>query len=364
MKYSIIVPLYNRCKIITTCIEGLMDTLYKDFEVIIVDDGSTDVSYEVSKQLSRKYPNVRVFRQENKGVSAARNLGIEKAQGEYIMFVDSDDTYVPNALCDIDKLLADDQDLLMFRYKGGSYESRSWKRRILPKTKTDVIIQGNKDAVNWIFTTLNPYEIPFYTVWGKVFKKSIIDGNSIRFVEGLSLGEDQIFTCEYLQYVNVLRYVNIPYYNIIFWPKSKRSFGLGSCHRTPDNFLRNQRANYDALIKLANATKLDSVHEYAVNYILDRPITRVLLRNADFRNKNRIGYSELKSVTKSKIVPLLRLEEDNISRLKAKDISFYCTMILTEKPFWVVYCLMCLQQNTINVISPYWAAICRRLKRK
>ena len=210
MKFSIIVPLYNRCKIIPTCIEGLMDTSYKDFEVIIVDDGSSDASYEVSMDLSQKYQNIRVFRQENKGVSAARNLGIDKAQGEYIMFVDSDDTYVPNALCDIDKLVADDQDLLMFRYKGGSFESRSWKKRILPKTKTDVKIKGNKDVVNWIFTTLNPYEFPFYTVWGKVFKKSVLDENNIRFVEGMSLGEDQIFTCEYLQYVDVFRYTLIP----------------------------------------------------------------------------------------------------------------------------------------------------------
>lgn len=364
MKYSIIVPLYNRCKILPTCIEGLMDTSYKDFEVVIVDDGSSDASYEVSRELSQKYSNVRLFRQENKGVSAARNLGIDKAQGEYIMFVDSDDTYVPDALCDIDKLVADDQDLLMFRYKGGSYESRPWKNRILPRKITDIIIKRNKNVVNWIFTALNPYEVPFYTVLGKVFKKSVLDENHIRFVEGLSLGEDQIFTCEYLQYVDVFRYVNIPYYNIIIWPQSMRSFGLGSCHRTPDDFLRNQRANYEALMRLANSTGLDSVHEYAINYILDRPITRVLFRNVDMRNNNRIGYSELKSVTKSKIKPLLKLEESNVSRLKAKDISFYSIMILKDKPFWIVYCLIFLQQNTVNIISSYWAAIYRRLKRK
>ncbi len=362
MKYSIIVPLYNRCKIISTCIDGLMNTSFQDFEVIIVDDGSSDASYEISRKLSQKYSNVRVFRQGNKGVSAARNYGIDNAQGDYIMFVDSDDTYVPDALSDIDQLVADDQDLLMFRHKGASFESGSWQERKQPKKKTDITIRGNKDVVNWMFTTLDPYEVPYYSVWGKVFKKSILDENNIRFIEGLSLGEDQIFTCDYLQHVNVLRYVNIPYYNVISWPQSMRSFGLGSCQRTPDDFLQNQRANYDALMRLANSTGLDSVHEYAINYILDRPITRVLYRNMDFRNKSRISYSELKYVTISKIKPLLQIEKQNVSRLKAKDIAFYCTMLLGDKPFWLVYCLICFQQNVVNLFIAHVNAIRKRLR--
>ncbi len=364
MKYSIIVPLYNRCKIISTCIEGLMDTSFQDFEVIIVDDGSSDASYEVSQNLSQKYPNVRVFKQENKGVSAARNYGIDNAQGDYIMFVDSDDTFVPDALSDIDQLVADGQDLLMFRHKGASFESRSWQERKQPKEKTDITISGNKDVVNWMFTTLDPYEIPYYSVCGKVFKKSILDENNIRFVEGLSLGEDQIFVCDYLQHVNVLRYVNVPYYNVISWPLSMRSFGLGSCKRTPDDFLQNHRANYDALMRLANSTGLDSVHEYAINYILDRPITRVLYRNVDFRNKSRMRYSELKSVTISKIKPLLQMEEHNVSRLKAKDIALFSKMILGGKPFWAVYCLICFQQNVVNTFMVHVYAMRKRRSRE
>lgn len=142
-----------------------------------------------------------------------------------------------------------------------------------------------------------------------------------------------------------------------------RSFGLGSCYRAPDDFLRNQMANYEALMRLANSTGLDCVHEYAINYILDRPITRVLFRNTDFRNKNRIGYTELKSLTKSKIKQLLQLEEKNVSRVKAKDISFYSTMILNDKPFWILYCLICLQQNTVSRFIPYVNIIRRKLRR-
>lgn len=338
-----------------------MDTIFKDFEVIIVDDGSTDDSYKVSKELAQKYPNVSVYKQGNKGVSAARNLGIDHAQGEYILFVDSDDTYVTNALCDIDKLVTDDQDLLMFGFKAGHFENKSWKKQTQPKRKTDVTIKGNKESVNWIFTTL-VYKYPFFSACAKVFRKSVLDEYNVRFVEGISLGEDQIFTCDYLQHIGELRYLNVPYYNLISWPKSMRSFGLGSCRRTPDEFLLNQRANYDALMRLSKATGLDSVHEYAINYILDRPITRILFRSLDIRSHNKIGYCELKAVTKEKIKPVLQLEERNVSRVITKDISLYSTMILKDKPFWIIYCLIFLQQNIVNAIYPYLAAIWRRLR--
>lgn len=362
MKYSVIIPLYNRENTITTCVKGLLDTSFTDFEVIIVDDGSADSSYDVSRSIEEMYANVHVYRQENKGVSAARNLGIEKAKGEYIMFLDSDDTFVHDALADIDKLVTQDLDLLMFLYASGRLKDKTWERRKTPKSIVDIQIESNGETIDWIFTDLAHVDIPFYTIWAKVFKKSVLDRYNIRFDEIVSLGEDQIFVCEYLKYVEKFRYVNYPYYNLIIWPTELRTNGLGLGMRTPDNFLYNQKANYEALMRLSESTGLESVYKYAVNYILDRPITRILFRNLDLRNKGRIRYSELKETTFSKILPVLKLEEKGLPLMKAKDIAFYAKMILKRRPFWITYGLIFLQQNILRIPIKIYRKTIKALK--
>lgn len=91
MKVSIIIPVYNTEKFLIECLESLVNQTLASKEIIIVDDGSTDNSYKILKEYSERYKFVKVFKKENGGQSSARNLGLSKASGEYIMFVDSDD---------------------------------------------------------------------------------------------------------------------------------------------------------------------------------------------------------------------------------------------------------------------------------
>ena len=93
---SVIVPVYKAEKYLPQCIESILAQTFTDFELLLIDDGSPDRSGEICDEYVRKDHRIRVFHQQNRGVSAARNLGLEQAVGEYIAFVDSDDYVLPD----------------------------------------------------------------------------------------------------------------------------------------------------------------------------------------------------------------------------------------------------------------------------
>ena len=98
MILSIIIPVYNCSKYINKCIDSIINQKGVDYEILLIDDGSTDTSGNICDLYANKHKNIMVYHKENEGVSAARNTGIDKCRGEYITFVDSDDFLEPNAL--------------------------------------------------------------------------------------------------------------------------------------------------------------------------------------------------------------------------------------------------------------------------
>lgn len=114
IKYSFIVPVYNTEKFLKKCLDSLVNQTYKNFEIIVVNDGSTDKSSNIISKYQKKYKNIIVIDKENEGLSMARNRGVQKSSGKYIIFVDSDD-YVSNKLLEeVDKKI-DDSDILRFQ---------------------------------------------------------------------------------------------------------------------------------------------------------------------------------------------------------------------------------------------------------
>ena len=96
-KISIIIPVYNVEDYLEDSIKSIISqTIFENLEIILVDDGSIDKSYEIGKKFSEKYKNIKIIKQENKGVSAARNTGLDVASGQYIAFFDSDDQVKPD----------------------------------------------------------------------------------------------------------------------------------------------------------------------------------------------------------------------------------------------------------------------------
>ncbi|MDO4963775.1 MAG: glycosyltransferase [bacterium] len=112
-KFSIIVPVYNTSKYLSKCLNSIFNQTYKDFELIIVNDGSRDNSEEVIKELIKDKTCVKYIYQDNKGLSSARNEGVESSNGDYIIFVDSDDYINPDLLLELSKV--NNNDLIRYQ---------------------------------------------------------------------------------------------------------------------------------------------------------------------------------------------------------------------------------------------------------
>lgn len=117
MKYSFIIPVYNGKKYIDRCLKSVLNQTYTNFEIIAIDDGSVDNSLDLLKEYSDKYENVIVFHEENKGLSEARNFGVSKASGDYILFLDVDDTVDKCLLQTLENVMEKNLDLIKFGFR-------------------------------------------------------------------------------------------------------------------------------------------------------------------------------------------------------------------------------------------------------
>lgn len=191
---SIVVPVYNASKTIERCIKSVLSQTYSHFELILIDDGSTDDSLSICEQFAMSDSRIIVRHQENKGVSAARNLGISLCNGEWISFVDSDDYLGESFLRD---LITDgsDCDLII-----GGY--------IKKYVKTNQEVEGIQFPNKFIDMDCMPIwdKVLYYgTPWGKLFKSSIIKTYNITFPIDFSLHEDHIFNFVFLLYASRIK---------------------------------------------------------------------------------------------------------------------------------------------------------------
>ena len=191
---SVIVPLYNACDTIQKCLLSVQQQTYKDFEVIIIDDGSTDMSAALCKTFCDKDQRFTYFYKKNEGVSAARNMGIANSKGENICFLDSDDTFSPDYLKHLNE---DSADLIITGAK--VYGTNT----IYSQYETNRNIMVSADNINKLIR-LGGINV----VWGKIFKKDILNKFNIRFNEKFSYGEDTLFVASYLLYCKTISLLN------------------------------------------------------------------------------------------------------------------------------------------------------------
>ena len=205
MGYSIIIPVFNSEKSLKACLNSILSQSVKSFEIILVDDGSTDASTAICDRFCNADSRIKVIHQSNKGVSEARNRGIEEARGEWISFVDADDTVYPCYLSEFDKQ-ENKADLSYF----GSY-FRSDDGCNATYYLPEIIFRGRFEIEKGILmlkqNTVN-YGHYGYT-WNKFFKASIIREYNIRFTSGIYFKEDEIFVNDYIQHISSL--ATLPY---------------------------------------------------------------------------------------------------------------------------------------------------------
>lgn len=187
MKLSIIIPAYNCSKSILKCVGSIVSSSEKDYEIIVINDGSTDDTQIKLDALSQQYNFIHTYQIKNSGVSAARNIGIKYAQGKYITFVDSDDYVDKNYVSKIIKSISSNRDLYLF--------CGQLVKKDVPQNVIYWIDCTQDDSIDKLKT--NIVRGKSNTPWDKVYKKKIIDDYSIAFRENVSLGEDWIFSMDY-----------------------------------------------------------------------------------------------------------------------------------------------------------------------
>lgn len=187
-KISVIIPVYNVEKYLPKCIESVLAQTYTDFELILINDGSSDNSGHVCDEYATRDQRIRVFHKTNGGVSSARNLGIAEAKGDWITFIDSDDTIDATYLENFEPNESNNYCLSIQGYR--IYNNSKLER------ENSVDINKNVDLQECLsdLELKNVLNSPVC----KLFNSEIIKNNSIRFDKNTSYGEDHIFTLEYL----------------------------------------------------------------------------------------------------------------------------------------------------------------------
>ena len=206
MKYSVIIPVYNSEGTLRRCLDSLVGQQFSDYELLLINDGSTDGSDAICREYANTYSCVRYFAKENGGVSSARNLGLEQAKGEYILFVDSDD-YVSNGyFAGIDQELTQyHPDLLMFGAANIGVEKQVRITGAYQETEESNIASRIAYAMQrYLFSSL----------WNKVFYRKIIEQNHIRFEKNLAIGEDQVFLFTYAMHIRSVISIKSILYNV------------------------------------------------------------------------------------------------------------------------------------------------------
>lgn len=191
MKLSIIIPVYNVEKYIRPCVESLLTQRLteSDYEVILVNDGSQDRSLEQIEDILHSHQNFIVLDQKNQGLSAARNLGLSTAKGEYILFLDSDDLLIPNTLLTLlQHAMASQADLIVADFVKVSNETIN-NLTADEANHLDGELE-EKSGIEFFLHDFNPKQC---YVWRSLYKKSFLDDNQLRFIPGLYF-EDVPFT--------------------------------------------------------------------------------------------------------------------------------------------------------------------------
>ena len=202
MTFSIIIPAYNAADYLPQCLESIFSQNYTGCEVIVIDDGSTDGTSEVLA----KYPQVKVIRQENSGMATARNRGLEVAQGEYILFVDSDDFLADGALATLDKCLTG-EDIIGFNAR--KFHETTGEYSYPPANVTSETTSG------WDYFCrhrLEPTDIHFVCIWQRAYRRAFLEEKHLRFEEGLRRAEDDLFTTQAMLHAKSIRNIDAVLY--------------------------------------------------------------------------------------------------------------------------------------------------------
>lgn len=222
---SIIIPVYNTERYLRQCIESVIAQTFKDWEMILVNDGSKDGSLAICQEYASKDSRIKVIDKPNGGPSSARNRGLDEAQGEYIYFMDADDwietkfleDFVRNAVATKRCCYENEDndygyDIIFQGFVREFSDGRNEKSFAMD---ADTSLMSKEEIICRLYK-----EHVYGWAWCKLFRREIIEKHHIRFDESLRLWEDELFTSEFLRYAENVRTVNRHLYHYIYYPDS------------------------------------------------------------------------------------------------------------------------------------------------
>lgn len=208
VKLSIIVPVFNAELYLEQCIRSVLDQSWRDLELILVNDGSTDASLQICLQWECD-PRVRILSTENRGVSHARNMGLNVAAGEWIMFLDSDDYLLEGCLEKLMALCAPDAQQILADYTSGRSKARAPRHAAVD---AEAVYKMSLDPVNNRllpdFFEIKPVSLA--ACWARLYRGSVIREKGIRFHEGMRVSEDMLFNLDYLSGIEQVMITDLP----------------------------------------------------------------------------------------------------------------------------------------------------------
>ncbi len=288
MQFSIIIPVYNLEKHIEKCIQSVYDQGLDNnkFELLIINDGSTDGSKVLLERLVECYPNIWVFHKQNGGVSSARNIGINKAKGEYVLFLDGDDEFMPDALLNLSDMLKTSRaDMIVLE---SIVKEGDELKSIYPIRKKDL----NK---TWRGTEL-AQRFTRGSACGVAFKNAMLKEHSIKFNENIEIGEDSLFYAEFSMFAKSVELHSLAFYKV------NRREGSASDSLSYQKVLR---MNYilEVLKDMMNQRTLTKDQKAVLGSLAFRIISRAMLM---FQYNKEWGSikENAAQVKKTKILPI------------------------------------------------------------
>ena len=266
MRISIIIPVYNTEQYLPRCIDSILSQSFTDYELLLIDDGSTDGSNALCDAYAEKDNRIRVFHKENGGVSSARNLGLKEAKGEWICFVDSDDELQPAGLQTMVDGISNEVDMVM----AGYYELEG------DSLQTDTTFFGGSGIIDQNKALLMMYpsaDMPYMGYpWGKLYKRNLVLERNISFNEHIRIKEDTLFVVEYLCGIQKqVCYISTPVYKYVKLPTGVMG---GMNHFYNPSYL----TSFDAVVRMNNLVqKLPNISESLSNAAKYEVVNRIYL---------------------------------------------------------------------------------------
>lgn len=320
-KISIIIPCYNIEDHLHKCINSILSQTYKNFELLLIDDGSIDNTYNILLEFKNQDSRIRIFSHENRGVSYSRNKGVSLSRGELILFIDGDDYVKPDYVN------------ILF----GAFENLNWpicgmikipERKDDNSKKTLDFIKSNstQDLNVDDFMRLIEFHL-FSSPNCKIYSKDLIDKHNIRFDESVSYQEDLLFNINYSQYIDKVRILDYyGYYYVAHKSSSTRRF----------------QKNFDHIPLIYN--KLNKM----VNNKYDEVVLQEFIFQTSLRKISNIFH---KNSFKSGKERLLELKET----LNSEYFKFSSKYVFKSDLNMLLKCL--LQLKNANLISIYFKVL-------